>query len=133
MAQDLLYVFFHRLERSGQVKSECLTCMFRKSCCSARLSRTQILAFASFSVHDKKLERTNHNLYNTPAQWLRKASPMVEGGQPNSWGRPAQWLNEASPMVEWGQPNGWGRPAQWLREASQMVEGGQPNGWGRPA
>ena len=26
-------------QRSGQVRSECLTCTFRASCCSARLSR----------------------------------------------------------------------------------------------
>ena len=30
---------------SGQVKSECLTCTFRASCCSARLSRVQVPAF----------------------------------------------------------------------------------------
>ena len=29
--------------RSGQIKSECLTCSFRASCCSARLSRAHIL------------------------------------------------------------------------------------------
>ena len=28
--------------RSGQVRSECLTCTFRASCCSARLSRAQV-------------------------------------------------------------------------------------------
>ena len=28
--------------RSGQVRSECLTCTFRASCCSARLSRVQL-------------------------------------------------------------------------------------------
>ena len=28
--------------RSGQVRSECLTCTFRASCCSARLSRALV-------------------------------------------------------------------------------------------
>ena len=31
--------------RSGLVRSECLTCTFRASCCSARLSRAQVPAF----------------------------------------------------------------------------------------
>ena len=31
-----------RLVRSGQVRSECLTCTFKSSCCSARLSRAQV-------------------------------------------------------------------------------------------
>ena len=35
------------------VISDCLTCTFRASCCSARLSRTQILSFACSSVRDK--------------------------------------------------------------------------------
>ena len=34
-------------DRSGQVRSECLTCTFRASCCSARLSRAQVPAFAA--------------------------------------------------------------------------------------
>ena len=29
---------------SGQVRSECLTCTFRASCCSARMSRAQVPA-----------------------------------------------------------------------------------------
>ena len=40
---------------SGQVRSECLTCTFRVSCCSARLSGAQVPAFASSSVRDRKL------------------------------------------------------------------------------
>ena len=32
--------------KSGQARSECLTCTFRASCCSARLSWAQIPAFA---------------------------------------------------------------------------------------
>ena len=36
----------------GQVRSECLTCTFRASCCSAHLSRAQVPAFASSSVRD---------------------------------------------------------------------------------
>ena len=38
----------------GQVRSECLTCTFRASCCSARLSRAHALAFAGSSIQDRK-------------------------------------------------------------------------------
>ena len=39
----------------GQVKSECLTCTFRATCCSACLSRAQtgLPAFAGSSVRDR--------------------------------------------------------------------------------
>ena len=37
-----------------QVRSECLTCTFRASCCSARLSRAQVPAFAGSYVRDRK-------------------------------------------------------------------------------
>ena len=40
---------------SHQVKSECLTCTFRASCCSARLSRAQVPAGSS--VRDRKTKR----------------------------------------------------------------------------
>ena len=36
-----------------QVRSECLTCTFRTSCCSVHLSRAQVLAFAGSSVLDR--------------------------------------------------------------------------------
>ena len=39
----------------GQVRSECITCTFRASCCSARLSRAQVPAFADSSVRDRKI------------------------------------------------------------------------------
>ena len=39
--------------RSGQVRSECLTCTFRASCCSARLSWAQVPTFAGSSVRDR--------------------------------------------------------------------------------
>ena len=39
--------------RSGQVRSECLTCTFRASCCSAHLSWAQVLAFAGSAVWDR--------------------------------------------------------------------------------
>ena len=39
---------------SCQVRSECLTCTFRANCCSARLSRAQVLAFAGSSDWDRK-------------------------------------------------------------------------------
>ena len=42
--------------RSGQVRSESLTCTFRASCCSARLSWAQVLAFAGSSIRDRKKE-----------------------------------------------------------------------------
>ena len=38
-----------------QVRSECLTCIFRASCCSAHLSRAQVLAFIGSSVRDFEL------------------------------------------------------------------------------
>ena len=38
--------------RSCQVRSECLTCTFRASCCSARLS--QVPAFTGSSIRDRK-------------------------------------------------------------------------------
>ena len=41
------------LDQSGQVRSECLMCTFRASCCSAHLSRAQVPAFASSSVQDR--------------------------------------------------------------------------------
>ena len=43
-----------QLVRSGQVKSEFLMCTFRASCCSARLSRAQVPAFAGSSVRNRK-------------------------------------------------------------------------------
>ena len=39
------------------VRSECLTCTFRASCCSARLSRAQVQAVAGSSVRDRKKKR----------------------------------------------------------------------------
>ena len=43
--------------RSGQVRSECLTCTFRASCCWAHLSRAQVPAFPGSSVQDRKKKR----------------------------------------------------------------------------
>ena len=40
--------------RSGKVRSECLTCTFTASCCSARLSRAEVPAFVGSSVRDKE-------------------------------------------------------------------------------
>ena len=37
------------------IRSECLTCTFRASCCSAHLSRAQVPALAGFSVRDRLL------------------------------------------------------------------------------
>ena len=38
----------------GQVRSECLTCTFRASCCSTRLSWAQVPAVVGSSVRDRK-------------------------------------------------------------------------------
>ena len=39
---------------TGQVSSKNLTCTFRASCCSARLSRAQVSALVDSSVRDRK-------------------------------------------------------------------------------
>ena len=39
------------------IRSECLTCTFRASFCSARLSRAQVLAIAGSSVQDRTTKR----------------------------------------------------------------------------
>ena len=51
---DFLPLIWGCLVRSGQVRSECLTCTFRASCCSARLSQAQVPTFAGSSVWDRK-------------------------------------------------------------------------------
>ena len=38
----------------GQVRSECLTCIFRARCCSSRLSRAQVPDFAGSSLRDRE-------------------------------------------------------------------------------
>ena len=43
-----------RLGFKFQVRSECLTCTFSTSCCSTRLSRAHVPAYASTSVWDRK-------------------------------------------------------------------------------
>ena len=43
--------------RLGQVRSECLTCTFRASCCSARLSWTQVSGFAGSSPRDRNKKK----------------------------------------------------------------------------
>ena len=48
------YILSRFLSCSGQVRSECLTCTFRASCCSARLSGAQVEAFAGSTVRDMK-------------------------------------------------------------------------------
>ena len=52
----MFVVIFKRLieATSGQIRSECLTCTFRAGCCSARLSRAQVPAFAGSSVRNRK-------------------------------------------------------------------------------
>ena len=40
-------------QKSGQVRSECLMCTFRTSCCSVRLSRAQVPAFSGSSVRGR--------------------------------------------------------------------------------
>ena len=46
---------------SGQVRSVCLTCTSRASCCSAHLSRTQVPAFAGSSVRDREKKGVGNN------------------------------------------------------------------------
>ena len=43
----------HGVLFSDQIRSEWLTCTFRASCCSARLSRAQVPPFAGSSVRDR--------------------------------------------------------------------------------
>ena len=55
-------MLFKLTELLGQVRSECLTCTFRASCCSARLSRAQVLlAFPGSSVRDSTALLTPHS------------------------------------------------------------------------
>ena len=51
MVTDFMGYSF-RLE--GQVRSECLMCTFRASCCSTHLSLAQLQGFASSSVQTGK-------------------------------------------------------------------------------
>ena len=46
------------------VRSECLTCAFRASCCSARLSRAQVLTFA-FPLSRAQNSRVHSRVLNT--------------------------------------------------------------------
>ena len=52
VATVILYSPSHR--QNDQFRSECFRCTFRASCCSARLSRAQVPAFACSSVRDRK-------------------------------------------------------------------------------
>ena len=40
-------------------------CTFRASCCSARLSRAQVLAFVSSSIQDRKALGQEFNYFNS--------------------------------------------------------------------
>ena len=75
-----LYMGYSSQVKSGQVRSESLTCTFRASCSSARLSRAHVSAFACSSVQDRILfsvgrvllyapsstqDSTHHNLWYT--------------------------------------------------------------------
>ena len=71
----VLYVIdMTKFQTLGQVKSECLTCTFRASGCSARLSRAHVPAFAGSSVRDRLNIRT-HLLYMLQA--LRLLNPAL--------------------------------------------------------
>ena len=63
----------------GQVRSECLTCTFRASCCSARLSRAQVPAFAVSSVRDRysSLPDTQTHLYRSLFKYSRLSVIVV--------------------------------------------------------
>ena len=52
------YIFNDTIN-TGQLRSECLTCTFRTSCCSARMSRVQVATFAGSSVRNRKVINTS--------------------------------------------------------------------------
>ena len=49
----MTFIFYKISVWDCQVRSECLTCTFRASYCSTRLSRAQVPAFAGSSVRDR--------------------------------------------------------------------------------
>ena len=57
--------FASRQGQSGQVRSECLTCIFRASYCSARLSRVQGTGHRRFLCPGREIWRTLHVNLNT--------------------------------------------------------------------
>ena len=55
---SVIWTIFSYLDyfQLGQIRSECLTCTFRTSCCSTRLSQAQVQAFASSSCQGQGKE-----------------------------------------------------------------------------
>ena len=64
--------------RSGQVRSECLMCRFRASCCSARLSRAQVLTFAGSSVWDRLMRCVQRKVHLGNIQLNYKLNVYLE-------------------------------------------------------
>ena len=62
----------------GQVGSECLTCTYRAGCCSVRLSRAQVSAFASSSVRDRGGQRVEATLIKTKAKITLEETSSAE-------------------------------------------------------
>ena len=57
------------------LRSQCLTCTFRASCCSARLSRAQVPAFAGSSVRDR--DQGNDIYVSTFGHAHSRAQPLA--------------------------------------------------------
>ena len=73
--------------RSGQVRSECLTCTFRASCCSAGLSRAQVPAFACSSARDRNYHQSTWRVI----EWFQRELTSVDTvNQQGAVGNPTQ-------------------------------------------
>ena len=81
--------------RSGQVRSKCLTCTFRASCCSARLSRAQVPA-DDLPVSDVHCEESpvagNYNCI-----YYRKKCHMLHDG----YYILLYWYDSTKPTSQW--------------------------------
>ena len=66
--------------RSGQIRSECLMCTFRASCCSARLSWVQVSAFTGSSVQDNKNIRGGEGVRGDHLHWWLQGSTSSPTG-----------------------------------------------------
>ena len=65
----------------GQVRSgQCLTCTFRASCCSARLSRAQVTAFAGSSVWNRKKKGGGEGVRRDRLHWRVQGSTSSPTG-----------------------------------------------------
>ena len=60
--------------RSRQVRSECLTCTYRASCCSAHLSWAQVLDFAGSSIWDRTKKGGGEGVKGDHLHWRVQGS-----------------------------------------------------------